>query len=141
MRHVTLQILAFILTTGVGFAATEGDPDKDPEMMKLLEYARHLIGGKNPAAAIPKCDAVINAYTRYYGARKEKIYCARSGPESFSGVSGRLYGKGRMVFTRKNSLVAAASVALRVVVVPESGAKMPRPLSDQLVNGTVRSVL
>lgn len=45
-----------------------------------------FIDSKNPAAAIPKCDAVINAYKAYYGALKEKIYCARSGPETLGSL-------------------------------------------------------
>jgi tetratricopeptide (TPR) repeat protein len=87
MRHITAQLLALIVTTAVGPAALGGgDPDKDPQMVKLLEDARHLIDSKSPAAAIPKCDAVINAYKAYYGARKENIYCARSGPETLGSL-------------------------------------------------------
>jgi hypothetical protein len=69
-----LPVLAVIFAANVGLAAPGSDPDKDPQMVKLLGEVRHFIDSKNPAAAIPKCDAVINA-------RKEKIYCARSGPE------------------------------------------------------------
>lgn len=81
-----LPVLAVILAASVGFAASGADPDKDPQMAKLLQDARHFIDSKNPAAAIPKCDAVINAYKAYYGARKEKIYCARSGPETLGSL-------------------------------------------------------
>src|SRR5712691_12625533 len=81
MRHVTLQLLVLIATTAVGFAAG-GDPDKDPQMMKLLQEARHHIDSKNPAAAIAKCDAVISAYKAHYGNSKQKIFCARSPEES-----------------------------------------------------------
>jgi tetratricopeptide (TPR) repeat protein len=86
MRQITVQVVAFIVTTAVALAGAGGDPDKDPQMMKVLEDARHLIESKNAAAAIPKCDAVINAYKTYYGARKEKIYCARSGPETLGSL-------------------------------------------------------
>lgn len=41
-------------------------------MEKQLWDARHSIDAKNPAGAIPKCDAIISAYTAYYGSRKEK---------------------------------------------------------------------
>ena len=87
MRHVTAQLLALVAATTAGLAAPAGsDPDKDPQMVKLLEDARHFLDTKNPAAAIPKCDAVINAYKAYYGTRKEKIYCARSGPETLGSL-------------------------------------------------------
>ena len=82
MRHITPQILALIVATAVGLAAAGGDPDKDPQMMKLLQDARHLIDSKNPAAAIAKCDAVIGAYKAHYGDSKQKIFCARSPEES-----------------------------------------------------------
>ena len=81
MRHFTPQILALIVATAVGLAAAGGDPDKDPQMMKLLQDARHLIDSKNPAAAIAKCDAVINAYKAYYGTSKQRIFCGRTPEE------------------------------------------------------------
>ena len=40
-------------------------------------------------------------------------------------------GRGRIVLTRKKRLVAETWVTGRVVVVPESGANTPRPLSAQ----------
>jgi len=82
MRLVTAQLFALIATTAVGFATAVRDPDKDPQMMKLLQEARHHIDGKNPAAAIAKCDAVISAYKAHYGDSKQKIFCARSPEES-----------------------------------------------------------
>jgi hypothetical protein len=80
-----LPVLAVIFAASVGFAVS-GDPDKDPQMVKLLQDAGHLIDSKNPAAAIPKCDVVITAYKAYYGGRKEKIYCARSAPEGLGSL-------------------------------------------------------
>jgi hypothetical protein len=68
-----LPVLAVILAASVGFAASGADPGKDLQMAKLLGEARNFIGSKNPAAAIPKCDEVIDAYKAYYGGRKEKI--------------------------------------------------------------------
>ncbi len=82
MRHITPQILALIVATRVGLAAAAGDPDKDPQMMKLLQDARHNIDGKNPAAGIAKCDQVINTYKAHYGGSKQKVLCARSPEES-----------------------------------------------------------
>jgi len=63
-------------------AATPSDPDKDPEMLKLLQEARTLIDGKKPQPAIGKCDEVIANFKRYYEKRKEKIYCASTSTES-----------------------------------------------------------
>jgi len=82
MRLVTAQLFALIATTAVGFATAVRDPDKDPQMMKLLQEARHHIESKNPAAAIAKRDAVISAYKAHYGDSKQKIFCARSPEES-----------------------------------------------------------
>jgi len=82
MRHITLQVLALIIATAVGLAVAGGDPDKDPQMMKLLQDARHNIDNKNPASAIAKCDQVINAYKADYAGSKQKIFCARSPDES-----------------------------------------------------------
>jgi len=88
MRYLgsTLLILVTIVTANVGIAASGTDPDKDPQMEKLLWDARHLVDAKNAAAAIPKCDAVISAYKAYYGARKEKIYCGRTGTETLGAL-------------------------------------------------------
>ena len=79
MRHITAEVIALIVATAVGLAAPPGgDPDKDPQMMKLLQEARHYIDSRNPAAGIAKCDAVISAYKAHYGGGKQKIFCARS---------------------------------------------------------------
>ncbi len=87
MRGLTAQLLVFTVTSVIALAASAGgDPDKDPQMVKLLEDARHLIDSRNPAAAVPKCDTVISAYKAYYGTRKEKIYCARSGAETLGSL-------------------------------------------------------
>ena len=83
MRHVTAQVLVLTVATMVGSAAAaRGDPDKDPQMMKLLQEARHHIDSKNPSAAIAKCDAVISAYRAHYADSKQTIFCARSPEES-----------------------------------------------------------
>src|SRR5262245_16374896 len=81
MRQIIPQVLALIVATAVGLAVG-GDPDKDPQMMKLLQEARHNIDNKNPVAAIAKCDQVINAYKAHYGGSEQKIFCARSPEES-----------------------------------------------------------
>jgi len=81
-RFITPQVLALIVATTVAFAAAGGDPDKDPQMMKLLQEARHNIDSNNPVATIAKCDQVINAFNAHYGGSKQKIFCARSPEES-----------------------------------------------------------
>ena len=58
------------------------EPDKDPQMLKLLQEARALIDSKKPEPAMEKCNKVIASFEAAYGHRKEKIYCARSSTES-----------------------------------------------------------
>ncbi len=83
MRYITVQILALTVATALGFAALPGgDPEKDPQMIKLLQEARRNIDNKNPAAAIAKCDKVISAYKAHYGDKKQKIFCGRSPEEN-----------------------------------------------------------
>lgn len=84
--RLTLLIFATTITATTAFAASNIDPEKDPQMDKLLWDARHLIEDKKPAAAIPKCNAVIAAYKAYYGKRKERIYCTRSATETLSSL-------------------------------------------------------
>src|SRR5262245_21561236 len=81
MRHITSQVIALIVATAAGFAAAGGDPEKDPQMVKLLQEARHNIDSKNLAGAIAKCDHVINAYNAYYGDSKQRIFCGRTPEE------------------------------------------------------------
>jgi len=85
MRIVSSTLLSFatnaILTASVA-ALAGGGPEKDPQMGKLLQEARHVLDSRNPTAAIPKCDAVINAFKEHYGNSKQKIFCARSSAES-----------------------------------------------------------
>ena len=82
MRPMTLQVLALIVATTVRLAAAPGgDPDKDPQMVKLLQDARRLMDSKNSTVAIAKCDAVINAYKAQYGGIKQRIFCGRTPEE------------------------------------------------------------
>jgi len=75
-----MSLLLFIAASaGVAVAA---EPDKDPQMLKLLHEARTLIDSKKPAPAIEKCDKVIATFKAAYSSHKEKIYCARSSTES-----------------------------------------------------------
>jgi tetratricopeptide (TPR) repeat protein len=85
MRNSISKFLgfAFIATVTVGIAAPVGvDPDKDPQMVKLIQEARLLMNSGSQAATIPKCDAVISAFTAYSGNSTQKVFCARTSAES-----------------------------------------------------------
>jgi Flp pilus assembly protein TadD len=58
------------------------EPDKDPQLTKLLDEARTLLTRKQPQAALANCEKVIAAFKEHYADTKEKIYCARSSTES-----------------------------------------------------------
>lgn len=74
-RHLT--VLAVILAATVGLAASGADPDKDPQMAKLLQDARRFIDSKNPAAAIPKRDEVIQSLQSVLRrSEREDLLCA-----------------------------------------------------------------
>ena len=86
MTRITLRLLTLVVVTACGFAApaaagTGTDPEKDPQMMQLLQEARRLIDGREPAAAIAKCDAVIRAYEEHYSGSKQRIFCGRTPEE------------------------------------------------------------
>jgi len=81
----TRIIFAVIAAATVGIAVAGGDdPDKDPQIKKGLEEVRHLIDSRKPSEAIPKCDAVINAFSAHYGDSEMKVYCARTSAESLA---------------------------------------------------------
>ena len=65
-----------------GADAASDDPEKDPQLPKLLEEARTLIDTKKPQAAIKKCEKVIALFQERYAKRKEKVYCAGSSAEN-----------------------------------------------------------
>jgi tetratricopeptide (TPR) repeat protein len=83
-----IQALALVVITmgSWGTAQAVSDPDNDPQIIKLIEDARHLIDSKNPTAAILKCDEVIGAFQSHYGNTKQKIYCARTGSETLGSL-------------------------------------------------------
>jgi tetratricopeptide (TPR) repeat protein len=65
-----------------GADAASDDPDKDPQLPKLLEEARTLIDTKKPQVAIEKCDKVIALFQERYARSTEKVYCAGSSAEN-----------------------------------------------------------
>ncbi|HEX7516030.1 MAG TPA: tetratricopeptide repeat protein [Chthoniobacterales bacterium] len=84
LRMRILVGILFLFATAIQSqrAALPPDPDKDPQMLNLLQEARTLIDGKKLPAAIEKCDKVIASFKTHYGSRKEKIYCARTSAET-----------------------------------------------------------
>src|SRR4051812_3162525 len=73
---------ACLVTLNMNGADAFEDPDKDPRLADSLKDAERLIGKKQVVPAIDLCDKVIAAYETKYGRSKEKIYCARGGPET-----------------------------------------------------------
>jgi len=83
----TLRFFCALLALFVAVAAAWADasatnPDKDPQIAKLLQDARRLIDSNKPETAIENCDKVITAFKARYEDGKQKIYCARTSPES-----------------------------------------------------------
>ena len=96
-----------------GADAASDDPDKDPQLPKLLQEARTLIDTKKPQAAIEKCDKVIALFQKRYANSKEKVYCAGSSAESLgylmkaaAAMSDGTFEKGR-----KNAIVLSPTWA------------------------------
>jgi tetratricopeptide (TPR) repeat protein len=77
---VLLALLASVAAVSADTLATNSD--KDPQNAKLLQDARRLIDSKEPANAIERCDKVIATFKTRYEGGKQKIYCARTSPES-----------------------------------------------------------
>jgi tetratricopeptide (TPR) repeat protein len=85
--QITLQAIALCVSVAAGAAApTAIDPDKDPQMTRLLQEARRLIDSKKPAPAIERCDRVITAFKARYGSSKQRIYCGRTSAETLGGL-------------------------------------------------------
>ncbi len=74
-------ILAAMLTPRVR-ADSPAEPDKDPRMLTLLREARRAIDARQPADAIPPCEEVIARFAKAYPGHPQKVFCARSSPES-----------------------------------------------------------
>jgi Flp pilus assembly protein TadD len=81
IRSLLRLVIALVLVCPV-LGAGSTDPDKDPQLAKLLEEARALLTRKQPQAALANCETVITAFKDHYAKAKEKIYCARSSAES-----------------------------------------------------------
>lgn len=65
--------------------ATEAkEPDKDPKVSSLLTDARKWLDAREAAAAVGVCEKVDEIYRAFYAARPEKIYCARTHPETLA---------------------------------------------------------
>jgi Flp pilus assembly protein TadD len=77
-------LLGFVFLLGIlgDSRAAAADPDKDPQLPKLLEEARILIDTKKPQAAIEKCEKVIALFRARYDKSTEKVYCAGTSAEN-----------------------------------------------------------
>lgn len=76
-RLIPCIVLLLILA-----ASAFGDPEKDPQVVQRLQDARQSIDARRPADAIKQCDEVIASFKTHYGGSKQKIFCARTPPES-----------------------------------------------------------
>jgi tetratricopeptide (TPR) repeat protein len=84
--YTSLVLAALATAEACAAAPAEADPDKDPQLVNLLQEARHLIDGGKTAEAIPKCDAVINAFKTRYSDSTKKILCARTSAEKLGAL-------------------------------------------------------
>lgn len=89
------------------------DPDKDPQLPRLLEEARTLIKKKQPQEGIANCDKVIAQFTSHYANSKESIYCARSSAETLGYLlqSAADTDKGNFEKGKKNAIVLSSTWA------------------------------
>ena len=64
MRSLFGLVLALVLVSPV--LGASADPDKDPQLAKVIEEARTLLTKKQPEAAIANCEKVIAAFKNQY---------------------------------------------------------------------------
>jgi len=108
-------LFGFVLLIGLfdNSRAAPSDPDKDPQLPRLLEEARALIDRKQPQAGIEKCENVIALFKTYYGTSKSKIYCARSSTENLGYLlkAAADMDKGEFEKGKKNAIVLSSTWA------------------------------
>jgi tetratricopeptide (TPR) repeat protein len=84
-RHFIFLCMATCISALAGVAvADEKDPNKDPQIVKLLDKVPKLIESKQPGEAIEKCEIIIDRFAAHYGDSKQRIYCARTSAESLA---------------------------------------------------------
>jgi len=110
MRSFLGLMLALVWVCPVPGAAS-GEPDKDPQLGKLIEEARTLLTKKQPQAALANCEKVIAVFKNQYANSKEKVYCARSSAESLGYLlqAATNSDKGKQV--KKNAVVLSSTWA------------------------------
>jgi tetratricopeptide (TPR) repeat protein len=93
--------------------AAPPDPEKDPELPKLLQEARNLIDNKKPPPGIEKCEKVITAFEAHYGKGEHKIYCARSSTENLAYLmtAAAAMDKGEFDKGKKNAICLSSTWA------------------------------
>ncbi len=108
-------LLGFVLLTGLfdDARAASADPDKDPQLPKLLEDGRALVTKKQPQEAIANCDKVIARFKSRYGNSTEKVYCARSSAENLGYLlkAAADMDKGQFEKGKKNAIVLSSTWA------------------------------
>jgi tetratricopeptide (TPR) repeat protein len=104
--------LAFFLALGrTDLRAAPDDPDKDPALPKLVEDAQALIKNRQPKEAIAKCDKVIALFTSHYAKSKQRIYCARSSPETLGYLLQAAANSDKGKPGKKNAIVLSSTWA------------------------------
>ncbi|MEY2482925.1 MAG: hypothetical protein QOK24_1453 [Verrucomicrobiota bacterium] len=111
-------IFEFILCLAAAFSsqqagAASDDPDKDPQLPRLLEEARTFVDNKKPQAAIERCDRVIARFKNHYGNSKHKVYCARSSAETLGYLlqAAAAVDKGEFERGKKDAIVLSSTWA------------------------------
>ncbi len=108
-------LLGFVFLIGIfdDSKAAAADPDKDPQLPKLIEEGRTLVTKKQPQEAIANCDKVIALFKSYYGNSKEKVYCARSSAETLGYLlqASADMDKGKFEKGKKNAIVLSSTWA------------------------------
>ena len=110
MRSFLGLMLALVWVCPVLGAASD-DPEKDPQIPKLIDEARTLLKNKQPQAAIANCEKVIAAFKNHYANSKEKIYCARSSAESLGYLLQSAANTDKGKEAKKNAIVLSSTWA------------------------------
>ncbi|MEY2519906.1 MAG: hypothetical protein QOF24_1665 [Verrucomicrobiota bacterium] len=96
-----------------GSNPSSDDPDKDPQLPRLLEEARTFVDNKKPQAASERCDRVIALFKNHYGNSKHTVYCARSSAETLGYLlqAAAAVDKGEFERGKKDAIVLSSTWA------------------------------
>ncbi len=103
----------FFAIQGIDAKTESPDPDKDPQLSRLLEEARTLITKKQPEEGIVNCDKVIARFKSQYANTKETVYCARSSAETLGYLlqAAAALDNGKFEKGKKNAIVLSSTWA------------------------------